>query len=146
MLRSRQETGLDRQHLWDAGIVHRRLTRIILEFEIYAPYRFPGASVRFVPFHAVIPPPQALFASVTFSNHLIVNREHYSRDCPVIKVAYAVPKPNKSEESLARSYKRCNSFAHTISLSKDDTVHNIGATVAPSVPGILVACKSAPVK
>lgn len=45
-------------------------TLMILEFEIYAPYLFPGASVRFVPFHATIPPPHARFAKVTFSNQL----------------------------------------------------------------------------
>ena len=43
---------------------------MILEFEMYAPYRLPGASVRFVPFQAAIPPPHARLARVTFSNQL----------------------------------------------------------------------------
>ncbi len=50
----------------------RRRTRTILEFDMYAPYRLPGASVRLVPFQAVMPPPHARFASVIFSNQLCV--------------------------------------------------------------------------
>lgn len=51
--------------------VEHRHTRMILEFDMYAPYLFPGANVWLFPFQAAIPPPHARFASVTFSNHLM---------------------------------------------------------------------------
>lgn len=51
------------------------LARIMRELEMYAPYRFPVALDWSVPFHAVIPPPHPLFASVIFSNHLERRRQ-----------------------------------------------------------------------
>lgn len=62
--------SLDKHAYVQTEDIARRRTRMILEFEMYAPYRLSGASVKFVPFHAAMPPPQARFASVTFSNHL----------------------------------------------------------------------------
>ena len=115
---------------------------MILELLIYAPYRLPGASVKFVPFQATNPPPQARFAKVTFSNQLSVLGQ-----CKLILdrtgITYAVPKPKRSHElSLSKIDIRVEVSRPTVRLAEYNTVNDICGSVAACIPCILEARKS----
>ena len=119
---------------------------MILELEIYAPYRLPGASVRFVPFQATIPPPHARLASVTFSNQL--HRVHHANTAYETGLQTLTPFRNRIDlrDEVSGTSIMSILFPLTIRLPVDDAVHDVGARVSAGVPRVLEARERAPVE
>ena len=114
---------------------------------MYAPYRFPGASVKFVPFHATIPPPQARFARVTFSNQLHVSVWSIQMNSFGGGTQHTLCQIQKR---LMRLLSQRGHHEHserlTICLAEYNTVHDIRRGIAASIPRVLKARKSTAVE
>lgn len=112
---------------------------------MYAPYLLPGASVRFVPFQATIPPPHARFARVTFWNQLQQGICERRWVLTTGRLTQCQTRRGLSKLCLAE-YVETRNARLTVSLPVDDAVDNVRAGVASRIPGVLIAGKGAAIK